>query len=168
MVKKTKVAKKQPVPSPLAAFVVPTVETANLPASPADAQLATAHYLKTGNERYSTCVRFTCPEFTCLCPITKQPDTAIVVIDYIPRQLIVESASLKMFMLAYRNFAAFHETIIDSMGRRILNAVDPVWLRIGGYFFARDGIPIDVFYSYGKMPEFAWIPNQDVAPYRGR
>ena len=113
-------------------------------------------------------VRFTCPEFTCLCPITGQPDFAHLVIDYIPRDHIVESKSLKLYFGSFRNHSAFHEACTMAIAQRLIALLDPVWLRIGGYWYPRGGMPIDVFWQSGSPPDGAWIPSQDVAPYRGR
>ncbi|MCC7275674.1 MAG: NADPH-dependent 7-cyano-7-deazaguanine reductase QueF [Alphaproteobacteria bacterium] len=113
-------------------------------------------------------VRFTCPEFTSLCPITGQPDFAHLVIDYVPRGWIVESKSLKLYLGAYRNHGAFHEACTVAIARRLLAEIDPEWLRIGGYWYPRGGMPIDVFYQSGPPPDGVWIPPQQVEPYRGR
>jgi 7-cyano-7-deazaguanine reductase len=113
-------------------------------------------------------VRFTCPEFTSLCPVTGQPDFAHIVIDYIPREWIVESKSLKLYLASFRNHGVFHEACTMAIAERMIAAVDPLWLRIGGYWYPRGGIPIDVFWQTGAPPEEAWIPSQEVAPYRGR
>ncbi len=113
-------------------------------------------------------VRFTCPEFTSLCPITGQPDFAHFVIDYIPRHYILESKSLKLFMASFRNHGAFHEDCTMMIAKRIEDAVIPKWLRIGSYWYPRGGIPIDVFYQTDTPPEGVWIPPLEVGPYRGR
>ena len=113
-------------------------------------------------------VRFTCPEFTCLCPITGQPDFAHLVIDYIPRDWIVESKSLKLYFGAFRNHGTFHEGCTMAIAQRLTALLDPIWLRIGGYWYPRGGIPIDVFWQTGRPPKDLWIPDQGVAPYRGR
>jgi 7-cyano-7-deazaguanine reductase len=113
-------------------------------------------------------VRFTCPEFTSLCPVTGQPDFAHIVIDYIPRDWIVESKSLKLYLTSFRNHGAFHEACTMRIAERLVTLLDPVWLRIGGYWYPRGGIPIDVFWQSGAPPQDAWIPAQDVAAYRGR
>jgi 7-cyano-7-deazaguanine reductase len=114
------------------------------------------------------CVRFAAPEFTSLCPLTGQPDFAHLVIDYVPRDWLVESKSLKLFLTSFRNHGAFHEACTVGIARRIVDLLDPEWLRIGGYWYPRGGIPIDVFYQTGAPPEGVWIPDQGVAPYRGR
>ena len=113
-------------------------------------------------------VRFTAPEFTCLCPVTGQPDFAHFVIDYCPARAILESKSLKLFLAGFRNHAAFHEDCTLTIGKRVLAAVKPKFLRIAGFWYPRGGIPIDVFWQTGAPPAGAWIPPQDVAPYRGR
>src|SRR5690349_15195544 len=113
-------------------------------------------------------VRFTAPEFTSLCPITGQPDFAHLVIDYSPRRFLVESKSLKLFLGAFRNHGAFHEDCTLAIGRRLVAELAPQWLRIGGYWYPRGGIPIDVFWQSGPAPQGLWLPDQGVAPYRGR
>jgi 7-cyano-7-deazaguanine reductase len=113
-------------------------------------------------------VRFTCPEFTALCPITGQPDFAHLVIDYVPEAAILESKSLKLYLGAFRNHGAFHEDCTLAIARRITAAVAPRWLRIGGYWYPRGGIPIDVYYQTGEPPAGLWIPDPNVTPYRGR
>ena len=140
-------------------------QMSRLPASPEEAVLERVPNPATG-KHYT--IRFTCPEFTSLCPITGQPDFAHVVIDYIPRDWIVESKSLKLFMGSFRNLGAFHESCTMMIADRLVSLLDPVWLRIGGYWYPRGGIPIDVFWQTGAAPEGAWVPPQDVPGYRGR
>ena len=136
-----------------------------VPASPDAAALervanprADAHYV----------VRFTCPEFTCLCPLTGQPDFAHIVIDYIPGEWLVESKSLKLFLGSFRNHGAFHEACTMQIATRLIELLAPRWLRIGAYWFPRGGMPIDVFWQTGAPPPGAWVPDQGVPPYRGR
>jgi len=112
--------------------------------------------------------RFTCPEFTSLCPMTGQPDFAHLMIDYVPGRWIVESKSLKLFLQSYRNHGAFHEDCTIAIARRVKAAISPKWLRIGGYWYPRGGMPIDVFWQTGAAPENLWIPPQEVPSYRGR
>ena len=112
--------------------------------------------------------RFTAPEFTSICPVTGQPDFAHLVIDYVPRERLVESKSLKLFLGSFRNHGAFHEDCTVGIAKRLIAELDPVWLRIGGYWYPRGGIPIDVFYQSGPPPDGLWLPDQGVAPYRGR
>ena len=113
-------------------------------------------------------VRFTAPEFTSLCPMTGQPDFAHLVIDYVPGEWLVESKSLKLYLGSFRNHGAFHEDCTVSIGRRLADFLAPQWLRIGGYWYPRGGIPIDVFYQTGPQPDGLWIPDPGVAAYRGR
>jgi 7-cyano-7-deazaguanine reductase len=112
--------------------------------------------------------RFTCPEFTSLCPVTGQPDFGILVIDYLPGAWLVESKSLKLFLGAFRNHGAFHEDCTVGIGRRLVGLLEPKWFRIGGYWYPRGGIPIDVFWQTGSPPAGLWLPDQGVPPYRGR
>jgi len=114
------------------------------------------------------CVRFTAPEFTSLCPMTGQPDFAHLVIDYVPDRWLVESKSLKLFLGSFRNHGAFHEDCTVFVAQRLIAITEPVWLRIGGYWYPRGGIPIDVFFQTGDPPPGVWIPDQGVPPYRGR
>jgi len=112
--------------------------------------------------------RFTAPEFTCVCPITGQPDFAHLVIDYVPARFLVESKSLKLFLASFRNYGAFHEDCTIAIGKRLNVLLKPRWLRIGGYWYPRGGMPIDVFWQTGRLPKGVWLPDQGVAPYRGR
>jgi 7-cyano-7-deazaguanine reductase len=139
-------------------------ETA-LPASPEAAVLETVPNTQ-GGALYL--VRFVCPEFTSLCPMTGQPDFAHLVIDYVPKKLLVESKSLKLFLGSFRNHGAFHEDCTVGIAKRLVKELKPVWLRIGGYWYPRGGIPIDVFYQTGPAPKGLWLPDQGVPPYRGR
>ena len=136
-----------------------------LPASPDAAVLETVPNTQ-GDALYL--VRFTCPEFTALCPMTGQPDFAHLVIDYVPKKLLVESKSLKLFLGSFRNHGAFHEDCTIGIAKRLVRELKPVWLRIGGYWYPRGGIPIDVFYQTGPAPKGLWLPEQGVPPYRGR
>ncbi len=112
--------------------------------------------------------RFTCPEFTSLCPVTGQPDFAHLVIDYVPKGWLVESKSLKLYLGSFRNHGAFHEDCTVAVGRRLAGLLEPEYLRIGGYWYPRGGIPIDVFWQSGPVPAGVWLPDQGVPPYRGR
>ena len=113
-------------------------------------------------------IRFAVPEFTALCPITGQPDFAHLVIDYVAYQWLIESKSLKLFMHSFRNHGSFHEATTVMIGKRLVAALEPRWLRIGGYWYPRGGIPIDVFWQTGEAPKGLWVPDQGVQPYRGR
>ena len=112
--------------------------------------------------------RYTCPEFTSMCPITGQPDFAILVIDYVPDRWLLESKSLKLYLHAFRNHGAFHEACTIDIAKRIVDVIEPRWLRIGGYWYPRGGIPIDVFWQTGAPPKTLWLPDQGVPPYRAR
>jgi len=113
-------------------------------------------------------IRFTCPEFTSLCPVTGQPDFAHIIIDYVPEGRIVESKSLKLFLTSFRNHGAFHEDCTVAIGKRLVKEIEPKWLSVGGYWYPRGGIPIDIFYQTGEKPANVQVPEQGVAPYRGR
>ncbi|HWB44170.1 MAG TPA: preQ(1) synthase [Hyphomicrobiaceae bacterium] len=139
--------------------------SAQIPASPEEAVLdrianphPDAHYV----------ARFTTPEFTTLCPVTGQPDFAHLVIDYVPKAWLVESKSLKFYLASFRNRGAFHEDCTVAIGKRLAEVLAPHFLRIGGYWYPRGGIPIDVFWQVGNLPKDVWLPEQGVAPYRGR
>lgn len=113
-------------------------------------------------------VRFTCPEFTSICPITEQPDFAYLVIDYIPNKYLLESKSLKLFLNSFRNHGAFHEECTTLIAQKIIRVIKPKWLRIGGYWNPRGGIPIDIFYQTKKPPKNLWIPDHHIKAYTGR
>ena len=140
-------------------------QTTAIPASPEEAVLERVRNPQQ-DARYA--VRFTAPEFTSLCPMTGQPDFAHLVIDYVPGGWLVESKSLKLYLTSFRNHGAFHEACTVGIARRLEAELSPVWLRIGGYWYPRGGIPIDVFYQSGEPPADVWIPPQEVQPYRGR
>jgi 7-cyano-7-deazaguanine reductase len=136
-----------------------------LPASPDKAKL---DRVPNSHPGATYIVRFAAPEFTCLCPLTGQPDFAHFVIDYAPGRFILESKSLKLFLTSFRNHGAFHEDCTLMIARRVIAAIKPKWLRIGGYWYPRGGMPIDVFWQSGAPPKGLWLPDQGVAPYRGR
>src|SRR4051812_42661970 len=112
--------------------------------------------------------RFTAPEFTTLCPVTGQPDFAILVIDYVPDRWLAESKSLKLYLTSFRNHGGFHEDCTLTIGKKLRTTLKPRWLRVGGYWYPRGGMPIDVFWQAGELPDGVWVPDQGVAPYRGR
>jgi 7-cyano-7-deazaguanine reductase len=136
-----------------------------LPASPDQAVLD-----RVPNPQTSTnyCARFAFPEFTSICPVTGQPDFGIMMIDYVPRRWLVESKSLKLYLNSFRNHGAFHEDCTVAIGQRLVKLLSPKWLRIGGYFYPRGGMPIDVFWQHGKLPKEVWVPDQAIPPYRAR
>jgi 7-cyano-7-deazaguanine reductase len=136
-----------------------------LPLSPAAADLERVPNPQPG-EVYVA--RFTVPEFTSLCPVTGQPDFAHLVLDYVPGDWLVESKSLKLYLGSFRNHGAFHEDCTVAIGCRLRDLLSPRFLRIGGYWYPRGGIPIDVFWQTGELPKGAWLPDQGVQTYRGR
>jgi 7-cyano-7-deazaguanine reductase len=138
---------------------------AAIPASPDEARLET---VPNPHPDATYLVRFTCPEFTTLCPITGQPDFAHLVIDYVPRARLIESKSLKLYLASFRTHSGFHEDCTLAIAKKVRAAAEPVWLRIGGYWYPRGGIPIDVFWQSGEPPAGLWLPDQGVAAYRGR
>jgi 7-cyano-7-deazaguanine reductase len=136
-----------------------------LPASPQAARLDRVPNPHPGSAYVA---RFTFPEFTTLCPITGQPDFAILIIDYVPDRWLVESKSLKLYLGSFRNHGAFHEDCTVAIGKRLFELLKPRFLRIGGYFHPRGGMPIDVFWQAGRLPRGVWLPDQGVAGYRAR
>ncbi|TQN63243.1 NADPH-dependent 7-cyano-7-deazaguanine reductase QueF [Agrobacterium tumefaciens] len=136
--------------------------------TPESPEKAILEKVPNGNAGTDYVVRFTAPEFTSLCPMTGQPDFAHIVIDYIPGDFLVESKSLKLFLQSFRNHGAFHEDCSVYIAKRLVDLLQPKWLRIGAYWYPRGGIPIDVFWQTGAAPEGVWLPDQGVAPYRGR
>jgi 7-cyano-7-deazaguanine reductase len=137
-------------------------------AIPASPELAVLERVPNPHPQQRYMARFAAPEFTSLCPITGQPDFAHLVIDYVPNKWLLESKSLKLFLSSFRNHGAFHEDCTVAIGLRLAQLLKPHWLRIGGYWYPRGGIPIDVFWQTGKAPADVWIPDQGVPPYRGR
>ncbi len=135
------------------------------PSSPEEAVL---EKVKNPHPDVDYSVRFSCPEFTSLCPVTGQPDFAHLVIDYVPDQFLLESKSLKLLLGSYRNHAGFHEACTVEIAKKIIALLKPKWLRIGGYWYPRGGIPIDIFYQTGHPPKDVWIAPQGVENYRGR
>ncbi|WP_300375773.1 preQ(1) synthase [Henriciella sp.] len=140
-------------------------QSSSIPASPEEAELE-----RVANPHTDTLylARFTAPEFTSLCPVTGQPDFAHLVIDYAPGAWLVESKSLKLYLTSFRNHGAFHEDCTVAIGKRLEGLLEPKWLRIYGYWYPRGGIPIDVFWQSGPVPEGLYVPDTGVAPYRGR
>jgi len=155
---------KTRVPTPYARLQQLGRPTA-MPASPEDAVLERVANPHPDKQFLTRCVA---PEFTSLCPITAQPDFAHLVIDYVPRRWLVESKSLKLYLAAFRNYGAFHEDCTVAIGARLVDFLKPRWLRIGGYWYPRGGMPIDVFWQTGRPPPGVWIPDQAVPSYRGR
>ena len=140
-------------------------KSSTLPASPDEAVL---DYPANPRPGALYLVRFVAPEFTSVCPATGQPDFAHLVIDYAPGETIVESKSLKLFLGSFRNHSGFAEEVTVGIGQRLVKEMKPKWLRIGGYWYPRGGMPIDVFWQSGVPPADLWLPDQGVQPYRGR
>jgi len=136
-----------------------------MPNSPEEAVL---ERVENENHDVNYVVRFVAPEFTSLCPMTGQPDFAHFVIDYVPDKWLVESKSLKLYLASFRNHGAFHESCSVNIGKKLIACLEPRWLRVGGYWYPRGGIPIDVFFQHGEVPKGTWVPDQGVPPYRGR
>ena len=136
-----------------------------LPASP---DAATLERVENPHTSVHYLIRFTAPEFTSICPKTGQPDFAHLVIDYVPHKWIVESKSLKLFLHSFRNHGGFHEDCTIMIAKRLMAAIEPTWLRIGGYWYPRGGMPIDIFFQSGEPPRGLWLPDQGVQPYKGR
>lgn len=140
-------------------------QSSAIPASPEQAVLDRVPNPHPGTDYLA---RFTAPEFTSICPVTGQPDFGILVIDYQPGDWLVESKSLKLYLTSFRNHGAFHEDCTVGIGKRLADLLEPRWFRIGGYWYPRGGIPIDVFWQTGEAPKGLWVPDQGVLPYRGR
>ncbi len=139
--------------------------TVAFPASPEE---ATLDRVPNPHQGTAYLARFTFPEFTSICPVTGQPDFGHLVIDYVPGKWLIESKSLKLYLNAFRNHGAFHEDVTVTIAKRLVATLSPKWLRIGGYFNPRGGMPIDVFWQTGVPPKGVWLPDQGVSPYRGR
>jgi len=112
--------------------------------------------------------RFVCPEVTSLCPVTGQPDFCHLVLDYVPGLYLIESKSLKLFLFSFRNHRGFHEDCSMIILKSLYELVMPKWIRISAYWYARGGIPIEVFAEKGELPESVVVPDTGVVPYRGR
>jgi 7-cyano-7-deazaguanine reductase len=110
-------------------------------------------------------IKLSCPEFTSICPITGQPDFAHLIIDYIPNKKIIESKSLKLYLFSYRNHGAFHENCTVQIAKDIISTISPKWLKISGFWYPRGGIPIDVFFQFGKIPNNVFVKENDSYQY---
>lgn len=111
-------------------------------------------------------VKFNCPEFTSLCPITNQPDFATIYISYVPDQKLVESKSLKLYLFSFRNHGDFHENCIVVIMKDLIKLLDPKYIEVWGKFLPRGGISIDPYANYGK-PGTRWeaIAEQRLAQH---
>jgi len=115
-------------------------------------------------------VKFNCPEFTSLCPITGQPDFAVIYISYIPDVKMVESKSLKLYLFSFRNHGGFHEDCVNIIMKDLIRLMEPRYIEVWGKFTPRGGISIDPYCNYGKpdskylaMAEFRMM-NHDLNP----
>ena len=95
-------------------------------------------------------VKFNCPEFTSLCPITGQPDFATITISYVPAERMVESKSLKLYLFSFRNHGDFHEDCVNIIMKDLVRLMDPKYIEVTGLFTPRGGISIYPFANYGR------------------
>lgn len=112
-------------------------------------------------------VRLSAPEFTTMCPITGQPDFALIVVDYVPGPQLVESKSFKLFLGSFRNYGTFHEGCTVYIHNRLKEAMEPKFIRVTGLWYARGGITIDVVIETGTIPPSCTILPLDKTAYRG-
>lgn len=96
-------------------------------------------------------VKFNCPEFTSLCPITGQPDFANIIISYVPDEFLVESKSLKLYLFSYRNHGDFHEDCVNKIMKDLIKLLSPKYIEVTGKFLPRGGLSIDPYCNYGKQ-----------------
>ena len=111
-------------------------------------------------------VTFTCPEFTSLCPKTGQPDFAKILINYIPRERMVESKSLKLYLFSFRNHGDFHEDCINIIMKDLVKLMDPRYLEVIGLFTPRGGISIYPFANYGDAEHQDMVKQRMIAAFR--
>ena len=95
-------------------------------------------------------VKFNCPEFTTLCPITGQPDFGTVYISYVPDIKMVESKSLKLYLFSFRNHGDFHEDVVNIIMKDLIKLMNPKYIEVWGKFLPRGGISIDPYTNYGR------------------
>ena len=115
--------------------------------------------IKNTNKKLAFNIRLSVSEFTSICPVTKQPDFGVLIIDYVPKNRLVESKSFKIYIQSYRNYGIFHEDAVMKIGVDLFKSIKPNWFRIAGYFAPRGGIPIDVFWQSSKKPSNLEIPD---------
>ena len=117
-------------------------------------------------------VKFNCPEFTSLCPLTGQPDFANIVISYVPDSRLVESKSLKLYLFSFRNHGDFHEDVVNTILHDLVTLLDPRYVEVWGKFLPRGGLSLDPYCNYGKpgtrWEEVAWdrLRYHDMMPER--
>ncbi len=115
-------------------------------------------------------VKFNCPEFTSLCPITGQPDFATIFISYVPDGRLVESKSLKLYLFSFRNHGDFHEDVVNVIMNDLVALMDPKYIEVWGKFLPRGGLSIDPYVNYGKpgtrWEQVAWerLSKHDMYP----
>ena len=120
-----------------------------------------------GNDYF---VKFNCPEFTSLCPITGQPDFATIYISYVPDEYLVESKSLKLYLYSFRNHGDFHEDVVNNIMNDLIKLMEPKYIEVWGKFTPRGGLSIDPYCNYGKpgtrWKEAAWfrLSQHDMSP----
>ncbi len=120
-----------------------------------------------GNDYF---VKFNCPEFTSLCPITGQPDFAEITISYVPDEKLVESKSLKLYLFSFRNHGDFHEDVVNVIMKDLIALLSPKYIEVLGRFLPRGGISIDPYCNYGKpgtrWEQVAWerLSRHDMMP----
>ena len=135
-----------------------------IPASPIEAHIETIP----NKHKAFYCVRFTCVEYSSLCPVTGAPDFAHIVIDYIPIDKLIEHKSLKLYLHSFREYRTFHEDCIAMIATRLWDELNPYWIRVVGFFFPRGGMPLDVYFCLGKIPnDGIHVPSVD-RDFKGR
>lgn len=135
-----------------------------IPQRPADAVLET---FANPHPQLDYVVRLTAPEFTTVCPLTGQPDFAVIIVDYVPGERLVESKSFKLFLGSFRNIGTFHEDCTVSIHSRLQQAMDPKYLRVVGLWYARGGISLDVVVETGSLPSNCKPLPLGKSDYRG-
>ena len=121
---------------------------------------------------YDYFVKFNCPEFTSLCPITGQPDFGNIIISYVPDSRLVESKSLKLYLFSFRNHGGFHEDVVNRIMKDLIKLLDPKYIEVWGKFLPRGGLSIDPYCNYGKSgtrwEQAAWerMKGHDMMPER--
>ncbi|MBE5871454.1 MAG: NADPH-dependent 7-cyano-7-deazaguanine reductase QueF [Lachnospiraceae bacterium] len=115
-------------------------------------------------------VKFNCPEFTSLCPITGQPDFASIYISYVPDGKLVESKALKLYLFSFRDHGSFHEDVVNIIMKDLIQLMDPKYIEVLGKFLPRGGLSIDPYCNYGKpgtpWEQVAWdrLAHHDMSP----